>query len=491
MITLVEFSNDKLKKLKIINRILSVAAIIWFLILILDILFSGNIIPRGDLFRSVIYYLFPVTLYAIVILTFYSSHGILENRNYKSLLLFFIIQLMGFLLYNDTRVEIPPYFIQHKFISIIIVAGIFILIFMIIFYLLKDKHISELIDKVNQQDIEQSISDLKSLTYYKSFSNLGIIVSAIFSTLIITLVNIRTYNSELQYIISFGALLGVLLVAFISRNEQTVLAMLSLLDPNGAKYLFTLKSVKDKSDFELGKLKDESDVQNMKTGIFQQKIQLGKDYYKSRLQSLIAEMESLKNEEMFNIVETDMKEKIRQFKDMSPRQKFLFLSNFEINIKKLKAQDLEGLESPRIDYEGYSLEEKIANLIGLNDDEIEIAVTNSLINLGQKYIWNFESQYRIKTAVTDFDKQDGSGYEGISPIFVARSLNKYYLGNSQVVSEMMDIIHKGDAKLSIIKGLEFLNLMEFRLTTPIKEYSVVTKMGPKQEYLIHAIIQCS
>ncbi|MCX6204948.1 MAG: hypothetical protein NTY72_14265 [Bacteroidetes bacterium] len=489
MITLVEFSNEKLKKLKSINRILSIAAIIWFSILILDIIFSGYYIARGDLFKTVIYYLFPVTLYVIVILTFYSSHGILENKNYKSLLLFFIIQLLGFLLYNDVKIEIPFYFIQHKFLSIIIVAGVFVLIFAIIFSLLKDKHIEELIDKVNQQDIDQSISDLKSLTYSKSFSNLGLVVSAIFSILVITLVNIRTINVDLQYIISFGVLLGLLLVALISRNEQTVLAMLSFLDPIGAKYLFTLKSIKDKSDFELVKLKDESEVQNIKTEILQQKTQLGKDYYRARLQSLIAEMDSLKNEEMFNIFESDLKEKIQQFKDMSPRQKFLFLTNFEENIKKLKTQDLAGMGTPVIDYESLSLEAKVANLIGLEISEIEVAVASLIINPLQKFIWTFPSQHKIKTAITDFDKVDG--YDGIAPIYLAKSISKYYLGNSQVVAEMMDVINKGEAKLSIIKGLEFLNLMEFRLTTPVKEFSVITKMGPKQEYLIHAIIPCS
>jgi hypothetical protein len=489
MQTIQDFSNEKLKKLQTINRILSIAAIVWFLILILDILFSGRIIERGELFKSIIYYLFPITLYSIVFLTFYSSHGILENRNFKGLLLFFIIQLIGFLIYNDLKIEIPLYFLQHKFFSILLVASMFVFIFMFIFLLMKDKHIEELINKLKEQDVDQSIAELKHLTYYKSFSNWGVVVSAIFSTLIITLVNIRTISNELQYIISFGVLLGLLIVAFISRNEQTVLAMLSLLDPNGAKYLFSLKSIKDKSEFELGKLKDESDVQNMKTGILTQKIQLGKDYYKARLKSLIAEMESLRNEEMFNIVEADFKEKIQLFKDMSPRQKFLFLTSFEENIKKLKAQDIAGLESPVIDYENLSLDEKIANLIGLEPPEIEKAIETELINPSQKFIWNLQGQYKIKTAVSDFEKSDG--YDGIPPIFVAKSLNKYYKGNDTIIATMMDVINKGEAKLNLIKGLEFLNLMEFRLTTPVKEYSVVTKMGPKQEFLIHTIIPCT
>lgn len=485
MANLLEFSNEKLQKLSNINRLLAISALIWLGILTVDVVFSGYILARENLLNSVLFYLFPITLYVIVFLTFYSSHGILENRNYKSLVLFILVQVVGWILYKEFNLVVPTYIVANKIASIFVIALLFVSLSAVLFLLVKDKDNAKLFEQIREQDIDESISQLKSLTYGKSHSNLGMIISAIFSTLVITLVSIRTFDYDLRYIVSSGVLIGVLAVALISRKEQTVLAILSLLDPEGAKYLFALKSVRDKSEFELEKLKDESDVQIMKTNIIEQRIQLGQDFYKARLQSLIAEMESLKNEEMFNIVETDLKEKIDNFKNMSPREKFVFLTSFEENINKLKAQELLGLEAPVINYDDLSLEEKMANLIGLSEPEILEAIQDGHIKTDQSFIWNLANQHKIKSAVADFENEQFS-QEGV--IFVATSLTKYMAPSNFGFKATLDLINKGNVSFSIIKGLEFLNLVEFRVITPIREYSAIVRLGPSQEFLIHAIV---
>ena len=148
MATLQKFSNEKLEKLSTINQILAISASVWFLIMILDGLLSGNFIEQGQFLKGVINWLFPITLYVIVLVTFVSSYKILENRNYKPFLLFGIIQIIGFLVYANLKFPVPPILTENKLIGIFIVAGAFILLFSIMFQIIKEKSNEDLINEV-------------------------------------------------------------------------------------------------------------------------------------------------------------------------------------------------------------------------------------------------------------------------------------------------------------------------------------------------------
>ena len=486
MATLQKFSNEKLEKLSTINQILAISASVWFFIMILDGLLSGNFFEQGQFIKGVINWLFPITLYIIVLVTFVSSYKILENRNYKPFLLFGIIQIIGFLAYANLKFEVPAILTDHKLIGIFLVAGIFILLFSIMFQIIKEKSNEELINEVKGLTLEKALEKLQSISYSKSSSNLGDIVSAIFSMLIITLVNIRTINTDLQYIISFGSLIGLLAIAYISRKDQTILAMLSLLDPNEAKYLYLLNEIRNMAEFEASRTKNEAEGYKMERDITVQKIDLERDKYRASLEKLVKELERKKNQVMYEVIKTDLNNKLARFEQMSPREQFLFLSEFENDLKKLQDNNLKGIPSPPTDYETLPLNEKIATLIGLTEKEIQDAIDSNLIKSSQKFIWSFLNQPKIKSAIVEFENQND--YEGFGNIYVAKSLTKYFPANHIVVQQMMDTITKNEAKLQFIKGMEQLDMMEFRIETPTKEYSVITRLGPKKEYLIHAIL---
>lgn len=489
MATLQKFTNEKLEKLSTINKILAISAAIWFLVMIIDGLLSGNFIEQGRFLRGVINWLFPITLYLIVLVTFISSYKILENRNYKPFLLFGIIQIIGFLIYANLKFPVPTFLTENKLLGIFIVAGAFVILFAIMFQIIKEKSNEDLINEVKGLSLEKSLEKLQQITYSKSSSNLGDIVSAIFSMLIITLVNIRTINTDLQYIISFGSLIGLLLIGYISRKDQTILAMLSLLDPNEAKYLYLLNTIKNMAEFEASRTKNEAEGYKMERDITGKQIELERDKYRASLEKLVKELERKKNQVMYEVIKTDLNDKLSRFEQMSPREKFLFLSDFENDLKKLQDNNLSGIDKPAIDYESLPLNEKIATLIGLTDGEIQEAIDTDMINAEQKFIWTFQNQPKIKSAILEFENQNE--YEGFGNIYVAKSLTKYFPANHTVVQKMMDTINQSAAKLQFIKGMEQLDLMEFRIETPVKEYSIITRLGPKKEYLIHTILPTS
>lgn len=486
MATLQKFSNEKLEKLSTINAILAISAAIWFFIMILDGLLSGNFIEQGQFLRGVINWLFPITLYLIVLVTFISSYRILENRNYKPFLLFGIIQIIGFLIYANLHFSVPTFLTANKLLGIFFVAGAFVLLFAIMFQIIKDKSNENMITEVKGLSLEDALKKLQNFSYNKSASSLGDIVSAIFSMLMITLVNIRTINTDLQYIISFGSLIGLLAIAYIARKDQTILAMLSLLDPNEAKYLYLLNEIRNLAEFEASRTKNEAEGYKMERDITEQQINLERDKYRASLEKLVMELERKKNQVLYDVIKTDLHDKLERFEQMSPREKFLFLNEFENDLKKLQDNNLKGIDRPAIDYESLPLNEKIATLIGLTDSEIQSAIDENLINPSQKFIWTFQNQPRIKTAIVEFE--NANDYEGFGNIYVAKSLTKYFPANHTVVQQMMDTINKSEAKLQFIKGMEHLDMMEFRVETPVKEYSIITRLGPKKEYLIHAIL---
>lgn len=486
MATLQKFSNEKLEKLSTINQILAISASVWFFVMILDGLLSGNFIEQGQFLKGVINWLFPITLYIIVLVTFISSYKILDNRNYKPFLLFGLIQIIGFLVYSNLKFSVPSVLTSNKLIGIFIIAGAFILLFTIMFKIIKEKSNEELIDEVKGLTLEKALEKIQNISYSKSSSNLGDIVSAIFSMLIITLVNIRSINTDLQYVISFGSLIGLLAIAYISRKDQTILAVLSLLDPNEAKYLYLLNEIRSMAEFEASRTRNEAEGYKMERDITGQQINLERDKYRASLEKLVMELERKKNLVMYEVIKTDLNNKLAKFELMSPREKFLFLHEFENDLKQLQDNNLKGIDKPATDYESLPLEEKIATMIGLTEIEIQTAISNKLINESQKEIWTFQNQPKIKSAIIEFENKND--YDGFGNIYVAKSLTRYFQPTHTIVQQMMDTINQGEVKLQFIKGMEQLDMMEFRLDTPVKQYIVITRLGPKREFLIHAII---
>lgn len=492
MTTIIEFSNEKLKKLNLINKILFGFISFWFLIIIIDGIFSGNFFEKGKFLSEVTYWMYPITLYLIIIITFYSSYKILENRNYKPFILFGLIQVIGFLIFSNFKIIFPIFFIKHNLLGTFLIAGLFVLIFYVLFlYIMKkDKSNEQFMNEVRDMNNEDALNKLQEITFEKSHSNLGDVISAIFSILIITLVNIRSVNIDFQNMVAFGSLIGFLFIAYIARQDQTVLAMLSLLDADEAKYLYLLKKIKLNADFDAKKRQDRTDIQHLRRIKLDTEIEQDKDVYQTSINNLVREIEKEKNSALYKVIKTELSDRLENFKKMSPREKILTLSKLEEDIALLRSSsgNLPEIGFSLLEVNSdMSIENKIATLTGLSNEEIEIAIEEKFINPNQKFLWSFSSQQKIKIAIKDFE--DPTKYEGELNLYIAKSLINHFSTTNDVFKKMRDAVLSDNVKMSFIKGLENLDLMEFRINTITNEYSVVTRIGPDKALLIHTIIK--
>jgi len=462
-------NNNKLKKLDKIRSLFIIPMFLWFFVVLFDfiiyILEIDTLVDVRYIIESIFFYVFPILLIYFVIATFYSSYKILESKNYKNLLSFALFQLIAYFIMNVLKIELPVY---DKVTSLILTILCSFIVF-IMFYLIQlkikipsnDEALSYQLNKDSMANSKPGIRKNES----------GVFISSMFSIIIASMIYFRVTNGI--SFVTWGVIFGVILSSLFIDSDKLILSIFYFLEPRGAINLYNIIKLKSEVQDE----KDRCDTEREKS-------QLTKYKMTSIALRLANELEDELAKVQFNKGERKIRECIdilRQSNDLPDYEQSRIVEDIKYMINDLRTKENIPQSIPALDYKTLSLDDKISNLVGLSDKEIEQAISEKKIKENQKHFWSVKNQKAIKIALQDFQNEEFNGTNGI---FVAKSITNYFEKNPFFLEKITSILTSSEFDLKLIKGAEEHKLGGFILSSPSKSYSVIIRRGDDGSFLI-------
>jgi len=321
---------------------------------------------------------------------------------------------------------------------------------------------------IKKNEVPLSFDDLESETG----SSIGLVVSAIFSLIIASMIYFRVVNGI--NFISWGILFGIITSIIIIKGDKTILGLFYFLDPNGAIYLFhlhKLKGVKEKASFI-------QDIQKEKSENI-------KDIYVAKLTKLSNELSEHKNKLQYEYIENIITSQIERLKDpnltLTERLELHEKTDEMIAAVLKDSKDIvkitHAIEASR------PLRDKIADFVGLTEEEQIEGISLGLISEDQKFLWNKDIQSKIKRGKTDFDNRK---FKEQDQILFANSILQEYPINSQQISELIEKLNTHQLVTEQIIGTEIYGLEFCRFSTINRDFIVIFK-DKSNSILIHCL----
>lgn len=497
-----KFSSDELDKLRKVKRLFVFPMILWFIIILQDVTFyifrTEHLSEVKNIVEEFAFYSFPLSLLYIAFVSFYSSYRILESKNFKNVVIFLFFPTLAFFINDVVDINMP---IPDKSTSILLIVIICFAIFGIIFFILRFIKLPEETELENKDEdtaIGKTIRDVLSgdISHNEESANdfggnnnplrnsedvnarLGMVVSAIFSLLVASMIYFRM-REGISFVI-WGVVFGTFLSAMFLSFDKVVIGVFYFLNPAGAIYLYKLK-----------KRKEQFDLQKLEIERVRQDGDLMKKMMKTDLIRKVQKIDMKATEIKYNEITTHMDSLIEKISrnDVPAKEKMRILDEvMQIN-KQLKDSDEEiKLQLPEPDYKDISYGERMSILTGFDDNEIKELIIEDLIEEKQKYFWKEINQRKVRSAVNDFDNEK---YTGKHPILIAKTWEYYFEKNPQILKALArKILGKDKVEITHIKGTKQPKLFELRFSTQTRKYCAVVAVGLEDEsYLIFGIFE--
>jgi len=473
------------QKLKQVNRIKRLLSLPFVFLMVIAIITALLQFAASDGYPSVNHYLyvsFYIVIILFVVIAYGSSYFFLKNKTHKNLIIFILIQLIALFIMYAYKLQIPIY---GKDVA----AGLTVLISIAIPGIIYLAQMKVKIPVIKEENYAEDIE-----TNDDSYLTLGVIFSALFSLLIAGILYFHT-KEGIQFV-AWGTVFGILISRLILSDDKSILGLFSLIDPTSASSLFELNKIEE----QVSKYRDKVAVYDEKENKLQEKNILKKKIKKSKVQKKAYELEDklddIKIEYVDDVIKT-MLQKLDSSKDLDPSERAMLADRITKLIRQLENNEIDYIyldDTQHLLNSGttnFSIEEKIKENYGLNDNETHDAITKNLIDKSQMYIWSKKSQLRLHRAIRELDKGE---FQGGGPMYVVNSVTNYIADNQQVLDALSDAVisinHESLDKLISVQGSGKRNLKELRFKTIIgTEYGAIIKVGTKESAWVLGVFE--
>ena len=439
------------------------------------------------------YITFPFFIFIFSIITFISSYRIFSSRNYKNIFIFLFIVFLAFFINEQfgPLIEVTdPQFKNWEIFLFMILTSV--LATAIIYFVqrkitLEGKDTLEIYD---QEDLDAIIENHVRVRSNKNKLNLkdrrkrkrlGIMMSAIIAIIIASIFLLHVEKFEF---ITAGIILGILTSGLIVQGDKVALGLMYFVDPEKAESIFKTYILARAKDQTLEEIDHTKEV-----------IELTSDYTKQKELKLLMSMRVALMQQLEKKRNKKIEDVIKQIDDgqLSIEELIELMREIDYELPRLIENEslIEPKSIPLLDDSTtceYSLGEKVKKMIGLQDNELDLAAKEGLILPKQKFIWKLANMRKIRHSLDEYERGDYSEYgENFS---IPLSLKTYLENNEYIIKSFADllntsIIKEESLKFEKLKGAKDLRILDFN--TKAKSYCAVVKIGTDKSILILGI----